>query len=314
MYPYFYLFGIPIPAYGTFTAIGVAASIALFIWAERREGLRRYTVNRMIFAMIIGLIVMWISAFLFNSLFHSIELGEIRFGGITWLGGVIGCFIFMIIAFHVFVPEAKGNAFKYFSLMIPGMVLGHAFGRVGCFFAGCCFGRPTTSFLGVVFPEGSIAANTYGYGTPVLPTQLFEAVFELALFVVMISTFKKTRYFECEIYMIAYGAFRFILEFFRGDDRGSTGFFLTPAQFFCVLMAVFGVFTILTRKGITFKKIHAKLLLWQNQAIEQMEIVDKQVEDSKAMESIGKLYELKQKGIISETEYEERKKKLLEKI
>ena len=314
MFPSFNVLGIHIPAYATFSFLGVVASIAWFLKAQRAEGLRQYTVNRMIFAMLMGLIVMWVSAFLFNSLFHSIELGQIRFGGITWLGGVVGVFVFMIIAFHLFVPEAKGNAFKYFSLMIPGMVLGHAFGRVGCFFAGCCFGKPTTSCLGVVFPQGSIAAGKYGYGTPVLPTQLFEALFELVFFLVMLFTLKKTRYYEVEIYMIGYGIFRFILEFFRGDDRGSTGFFLSPAQFICVLLAVAGVLIILTRKGVVFKKIHAKLLVWQAEAAKQMEIIDKQVEDGKAMDSIGKLYELKQKGLITEKEYEERKRELLKKI
>lgn len=303
-----------IPFYTLCTILGVAASIGWFIWAERKEGLRQVTVNRMIFTMLIGFVVMFLSAFFFNSLFHTIETGEFTLGGITWLGGVIGVFVFMIIGFHFWVPEAKGNAFKYFSLMIPGLVIGHAFGRVGCFMAGCCFGRPTDSFLGVVFPENSEAARLYGYGTAVLPTQLFEAVFELLFFIAMVLTWKKTKYFEVEIYMIVYGVFRFILEFFRGDDRGATGFFLTPAQFFCVLMIVAGVTIILMRKGVALKKLHAKTLVWQKEAIERMKIIDKQVEDAKAVDSLGKLYELRQKGIITEKEFETKKKQLLDKI
>ena len=292
----------------------MVASILMFVWAKRKEKLRNFTANRMIFVMVIGLIVLLVSAFLFNSLFHSIERGEIVFGGITWLGGVVGLFVFMIIAFHKLVPEAKGNEFKYFSLMIPGMVLGHAFGRVGCFLAGCCYGMPTDGPFGVIFPEGSAAANQYGYGTPVLPTQLFEAAFELIFFAVMMFTYKKSKYFEVEIYSIGYGVFRFILEFFRGDDRGSTGFFLTPAQFLCILFVTAGVLVILTRKGIIFKKIYQKMLADQDSAAKEMVIIDKRIEDEKAVDRIGEIYALKQKGLITDKEYEEKKKELLKKI
>jgi phosphatidylglycerol:prolipoprotein diacylglycerol transferase len=142
---------------------------------------------------------------------------------------------------------------KIMNTIIVGVVLAHAFGRVGCYFAGCCFGIPTESFLGVIFPFGH-ASHVYP-NTPVFPTQLFEAFFLIVLFVIL-NKVKKFKGFEIEVYVIGYGVWRILIEFIRGDDRGSLftlftteyNVFPTPSQFLSLLMILFGVY-LLYRKA-----------------------------------------------------------------
>ena len=312
-----------IPMYGLMIVLGgIACLIVMYALIFRREKVTSNTFIRLFCVSIPGAIVLYASAYFFNGLFHSIEAGAWKFGGITWLGGVFGAFPAMVLLIHFFVPAAKGNALTYFSLIVPGIVIAHGIGRLGCFFAGCCYGGVTDSIFGVSFPAGSRAARLYpggpnGGSLPLLPTQLFEAVFELALFLVMIIFYKKCRKHNIEIYFIAYGIFRFIMEFFRGDDRGSTGFFLTPAQLLCVVMWIEATLLILFKKKIIFKKLSRKCEVWQAEI--QVEALRKRKEFSARvkvakMEALRELKALYDDGIITEAEFEEKRTQLLNEI
>jgi phosphatidylglycerol:prolipoprotein diacylglycerol transferase len=266
--------------------------------------------------------ILYVSAFFFNSLFHTIEAGELKIGGITWLGGVFGAFPAMVFLIHKFVPAAKGKAVTYFSILVPGIVLAHALGRIGCFLAGCCYGSVTDSIFGVSFPAGSHAAHQYAGGPnggslPVLPTQLFEAVFELALFLVMLFTYKKMRGHNIEIYFIAYGIFRFALEFLRGDERGGTGFFLTPAQLLCVIMWIAAALLILFKKRMIFHGLYRKCEVWQAEVVVEAKRKRKahgaQLKLNK-MEALRELKGLYDEGILTEEEYESKRQKLTDEL
>jgi phosphatidylglycerol:prolipoprotein diacylglycerol transferase len=122
----------------------------------------------------------------------------------------------------------------------PGIALGHVVGRFGCFFAGCCYGRPTTLPWGITFTDPFAAANV---GTPLgvalHPTQLYEAGAELAILIVLLATERKGRAFAGRTfwtYLLLYAVSRFIIEFYRGDDRGTVGMFST-SQFISLLLA-----------------------------------------------------------------------------
>ncbi len=319
MYPKLNIGGLHISMYSLMLFIGIAAFFAttIVITTKGENAVTRRTFNRTLFVSALGIAVLGVSAFVLNSLFHSIEKGKIVFGGITWLGGVLGAFPFMIFAIHKWIPKAKGNAVNFFSMLIPGMVIAHAFGRLGCFFGGCCYGAATTSPIGVIYPEGSHAAADYpaadGRSMPLIPTQLFEAGFELIVYIVLLATRKKLGKYNVEIWLIAYAIFRFTLEFWRGDDRGSTGFSLSPSQVICILMVVAATCLILFRNGVIFKKYGQKCAEWRVEA----EALDDTIEETAALnpvEAIKELHGLMEAGIITEEEFTRKKEQLLNKL
>jgi phosphatidylglycerol:prolipoprotein diacylglycerol transferase len=122
----------------------------------------------------------------------------------------------------------------------PGIALGHVIGRMGCFFAGCCFGRPTDVPWAITF-HSVYAAQNVGtpLGRPLHPTQLYEAGAELLILLVLLATERKGRPFPGRMfwsYMLLYAVSRFIIEFYRGDVRGTVGMFST-SQFLSLILA-----------------------------------------------------------------------------
>lgn len=311
MIPHIHLGFIAIPSYALFALIGmicyVITTITVFEKAEKKP---QSVTNKFLIISIFGFAALYAFAFLFNSLFHSIEEKKLVLGGITWLGGVLGGFPATILMIHYFVPPARGKALEYFDLMIPGITIAHGIGRIGCFFAGCCYGGVTDSVLGVSFPAGSAAALQYpsesGGSLPVIPTQLIEAGFEIVLFLVLIAGYKIFRNHFTEMYAFAYGTFRFAIEFFRGDDRGSTGMILTPSQCMSIVLIILGLLCLFYKKRILFKKLHEKMDFMAEQVKTQGEKL--------TVKSIRLLRELKKlcdDGIITEEEFFEKKKEIL---
>lgn len=255
MYPYIDLGFVELETYYLLAGVGFIVYLFMLIfYFEKVEHNKKSVTNRALILSVFGFLSLYVFALLFDCVFHSIEEGKFTIGTITWLGGVVGMVPTMLLLIHFFLPGGKGNEIHYLSLIIPGVVFGHGFGRIGCFLAGCCYGAETDSFLGVTFP---------GMTHAVLPTQLFEAVFEFALFAVMFFGRKKFKEYNIELYLIPYGVFRFILEFFRGDNRGATGFALTPSQLLSLIVIVFAALLLLYQKGVLFKKLHKKIDGWK---------------------------------------------------
>ena len=228
MFPYLEIPGFKIPMYGLMIAIGVVfGGLYFFLVTLKEEKFSKTTFIRMFLCVVLSTICLVIGASLFDSLFHSLKEGKPVIGGITWLGGVVTAFPIFVLLSELLIPAAKGKAMKFVSLLIPSIVLAHAFGRVGCFCAGCCYGKVTDSVLGVQFPF---------LEEKVLPTQLFETAFDLVLFIVMAVFRKKIKYHNFEIYFLTYGIFRFFIEFLRGDDRGATSSILSPAQLLSIVI------------------------------------------------------------------------------
>jgi phosphatidylglycerol---prolipoprotein diacylglyceryl transferase len=122
----------------------------------------------------------------------------------------------------------------------PGIALGHVIGRFGCLFAGCCYGKPTTEPWGITFTD-PYAASYVGtpLGIPLHPTQLYEAGAELIILFVLLVTERKGRPYPGRtfwLYMLLYAITRYIIEIFRGDDRGTVGMFST-SQFISIILA-----------------------------------------------------------------------------
>lgn len=251
MYPSIKIGSLEIYLYYVMIALGVIIGLILtYFFVYKKEKMDRFTGIRLLACYSFGGALLYLGALLFDSLFHSIEEGKFVFGGITWLGGVVLAFPLTILLIHLLVPRYKGKEFYIFSLILPFIILSHSFGRIGCFLNGCCYGKVTNSFLGVKFPF---------LQEKVLPTQFFEAIFDIILFFAMVIFYPRIKRYNLEIYFNLYGVFRFVIEYYRGDNRGETGFFLTPGQLLSAVIVLCGVLLLLYRKGIIFKKIQASI-------------------------------------------------------
>ena len=122
----------------------------------------------------------------------------------------------------------------------PGIALGHVTGRLGCFAAGCCYGRPTSVAWAVTFTNPLAAANVgTPLGIPLHPTQLYEAAAELAILGVLLWTEPRGRPFAGRTfwgYMLLYAVSRFVIEFYRGDPRGVI-MGISTSQFISLILA-----------------------------------------------------------------------------
>ncbi len=126
----------------------------------------------------------------------------------------------------------------------PGIALGHVVGRIGCLFAGCCYGKPTTLPWGITFTDPFAASNV---GTPLNvalhPTQLYEAGAEALILGLLLATESRGRRYPGRTfwwYMLLYAISRYVIEMFRGDPRGTVLIFST-SQFISVLLAPMAV-------------------------------------------------------------------------
>lgn len=155
----------------------------------------------------------------------------VRVGAMTFYGGLIGGVVSFILIYQFWVKKFYSNNSLLDLLPIapPCITVAHGFGRIGCFLAGCCYGKVTDSIFGVTFP---------GMTHAVYPTQLFEALFLLLLTIpLFILAYKKFFKHNMSIYLFCYGIFRFMLEFLRGDNRGVM-FLFSPSQWISIIAII----------------------------------------------------------------------------
>lgn len=136
----------------------------------------------------------------------------------------------------------------------PGIALGHVVGRMGCFFAGCCWGRETDMPWAITFTDSYAAANVgTPLNVPLHPTQLYEAGAEGLILLLLLSTEKKGSNYPGRtfwLYMLLYAVSRFIIEFYRNDPRGVVLMFST-SQFISIVLAPLALvmLVVLARRG-----------------------------------------------------------------
>lgn len=165
---------------------------------------------------------------------NLIEIIRIDHGGLVFYGG----FLLAFAAVCVYSKFKHLDVVRVLDLFAPAMAAAHAWGRVGCFLNGCCYGSPTRSALGVCYPAGSPAALRYP-GSRVHPVQLYEALGNIvacALYWYLLRRGK--RGMAMSAYICVYGVFRFANEFLRGDNPHWSGF--TPAQWIGVALVPAG--------------------------------------------------------------------------
>lgn len=229
-------FVLKVHMYGVMIAVGILAAFAVLFFYGRKMKVDLSFLDFIYYTAIFAIALGFLSAALFQATYDFIENPSAGFnidGGITFIGGLIGGTITFLLIYFISRKKLKGRLVNVLSLIPCSILVGHAFGRIGCFCAGCCYGRPTDSFLGVRFP---------GHIQDVHPTQLYEAFFLFALFAVCsYLLLKKGFKHNMSVYLVAYGIFRFLIEFVRDDERGQLLGFISPSQFWSILMIGLGV-------------------------------------------------------------------------
>ena len=256
MLPYIDLFGREISMYGLSAMAGGLLSL---LWARhvgKRCAIPDYDI---IFLYVFSVIGCFLGAKLlylaqnFDMLLEDLPgvsqqpaavLSKYLRGGFVFYGGLFG-----IVAGALLACRYCGmNFWQTAQWMLPVIPLIHGCGRVGCFFAGCCYGIPTDGPLGVAFSRSPIAPN----GVRLLPVQLFEATALFLLFFLLAACTKRQDGKRClGLYLIAYAALRFVLEFWRGDTyRGFIGV-LSVSQLISLCLLPLGLALLLAGSAAT---------------------------------------------------------------
>ena len=185
------------------------------------------------------------------------SLDFFRSGGVFY-GGFLGAVIASVIVMKVY----KLPWWRTADAFAPGIAIGQAIGRLGCFSAGCCWGKPTTAWCGVHFSEKGheitgvptmvrhladpIQQNVWaerlgGLLAPIRlhPTQIYEAAATLLIFVILLFVYRKRQFHGQVIivYAMLYAVARFIIEYWRDDPRGEF-FDLSTSQFIAVVLFI----------------------------------------------------------------------------
>jgi phosphatidylglycerol:prolipoprotein diacylglycerol transferase len=236
-----------IHTYGLMIGIGILAAYFTAEYRAEKKGLN----PEMIFGLVIVCALMGFASskllYLITILpqviedpgliLSSLAGGWVVFGGI--LGGILGGYLYC---------RVRGlSTWDYFDLGLASVALAQGFGRIGCFFAGCCYGVETNGWYGIVFSHSNFAPNHVS----LVPTQLLSSAFDFFLFFFLCYYDKRKKKHTGEItalYLILYSIGRFIIEFFRGDlIRGSVGVFST-SQFISIFVLIAGVVILIKRR------------------------------------------------------------------
>lgn len=175
--------------------------------------------------------------------FLSDPLSVLGSGGWVVYGGILGG----LLAALIWCKWKKWKFMDYFQVLMPCVSLAQGFGRIGCFFAGCCGGAVTDAWYGIQFPAASLAWNTT---QRIIPTQLLSSAGDFLIFAFLMYNLKKGKHPEDTgaWYLILYSVGRFLIEFLRGDlIRGGIGPFST-SQFISLFVVVLGAYMIWNRQ------------------------------------------------------------------
>ena len=231
---------VSIYTYGLLLAIAFLAGLSLAGRRARRQGLNPERVLDLgiyiiISAVIGGKLLLLLTDFR-QFADHPSELFSLAQSGGVFYGGLI----LAVLVSVWYIRRHHLPLWRTCDVFAPGIALGHAVGRVGCLMAGCCYGRPTSAPWGIVFTDAFAASYV---GTPLHvhlhPTQLYESAAELLILAALLALEKRGRAFGGRTfwaYVLLYAVARFIIEFFRGDDRGMV-LGLSTSQFISLILA-----------------------------------------------------------------------------
>jgi phosphatidylglycerol:prolipoprotein diacylglycerol transferase len=263
MYPELFRIGsFPVNTYGVLLALAFMAALFVASRLAGRDGLPRERVFDLGLWMLLGGLVgskllLMVAEPEYGSDWHNLlSIDFLRSGGV-WYGGFLGGLLTGVLL----IRRYKLSFWKVTDAFAPGVALGQAVGRQGCFAAGCCWGRPTHEPWGVHFTElghritGVPTVGDDGSPLYLHPTQLYESAAALVIFLFLYWLHRRKR-FDGQViatYAVLYGLTRFTIEFFRDDPRGdiaglTTLTHLSTSQLISLLVVIGGAVFLLVRR------------------------------------------------------------------
>ncbi len=245
MFPNLFKIGpLTIHSYGLFLAIAFLVGMRIAVHYAKRERIDPSTITDLV-------VYIFLSALLGAKLllvvvdFDYYSQDWSRLFSIYQVGGVYyGGFILAFLVSLWFIRRKKMNFWQTADVMVMGIALGQIFGRLGCFFAGCCWGKPAPGFpLAVIFtrPEAAEQVGT-PLNIPLHAAQLYEALPMILVFSALVYSYNHRRFIgqQLSLYLLMYSVLRFSVEFYRADPRGSIGLFST-SQVISIIAFVAGL-------------------------------------------------------------------------
>ncbi len=255
MHEYLEIFGLELPLYGLMILLGIIVANAVALSLCKKFDADKLELLTLESYGIVGAFLGSKILFLIIA-FKEIDwarIGEIKYlinvitNGFVFYGGLIGAILFIFLGAKIHKIQVW-YYLRRFIFMIPIM---HCFGRIGCFFAGCCYGRPYKGLGAVTFPEDSQALP----GVELFPVQLVEAGLVLIVAIVLIYLIvKKKFYYSIELYLIAYSVIRFVLEFLRYDAVRGEAFGLSTSQWISIVIFIGTIISIIYRRKRSGKR------------------------------------------------------------
>lgn len=247
MLPFINIFGKTIPMYAVMAFLGAAVMCGVAaLLAQKAKTVPAEDIFYMLLYAGIGCLIGAKLLYIFVSVdtywFPEKNFGEnmhywaavLMSGGLVFYGGLIGAFLGALRYCVHFRIDFK----KSIRIVIPTVPLFHAFGRVGCFMAGCCHGIEYDGIFAVTFEKAMAAPN----GVSLLPIQLFEAAGNLLLAAVLMILFLcNAKVSLGGIYLVCYAPMRFILEFFRGDSARGSFLAFSTSQWLSIIAFAVGI-------------------------------------------------------------------------
>lgn len=253
MLPVITIFGYPIATYSLLIFLGIllGAVIVIYYFAKFNNISKEDAFFAILYSIIgvgIGAKLLYIITnipFLIQNA-SQLNIAETIFqmlqGGFVFYGGLLGG----ILGILIYAKQFKGSFSSLLLSIVPAIPLVHTVGRIGCLCAGCCYGMEYHGFGAITFNSSPFAPN----GVSLFPTQIIEAICNLAIFFVLLASYKKWvgTYKTLGLYFILYSIVRFILEFFRGDLVRGIYFGLSTSQWISIVLFMIGIKIFISKK------------------------------------------------------------------
>jgi phosphatidylglycerol:prolipoprotein diacylglycerol transferase len=250
MYPVLLRIGnFPIYTYGFLMAAGSVAGVTLFLYQGKRCGLEEGVLLGFSFWVIIsgavGARIFYVADDFYWFIRHPEEILFFWQGGLSWYGGLL----FGVISALLYTYRYHLSFWRMANIAAPSIALGVAIGRMGCFFNGCCYGKPWE--LGFIFPITSPAGRAFPY-QPIVPTQLISSVDLLTIFFVLSWLRRQDRWRGqlFPFFLLFYSVHRFGIEFLRADHL-PIFLHLTVAQFASIFVAILALIILWKGKNLS---------------------------------------------------------------